>query len=217
MNILVRFNPRSERFKSLCGSVALLKHFQSWDHRCHRCRDAWGIFVSLILSHPVFFFACYLICAVILKSCLTIYESIILSNKHRTHLQQEHGGIFYNVANSKTVATASNTSCFCCHSTDIKWTLSLIITQTVITLHLGNAAASINMSVFKISLEKNRSLSRWWRPGAADGDFAVWFGFWAAVLKPSPLGPQTNQVFSPLMQKTAFTKVGCIAALEDWV
>lgn len=40
---------------SLFGFVALLKHFQSWDHRCHRCRDTWGIFVSLILSHPLFF------------------------------------------------------------------------------------------------------------------------------------------------------------------
>lgn len=113
-NIFVGCNPCWERLKSLCGFVAPLKHFQSWDHRCHRCRDAWGIFVSLFLSHPVFFFLPVISMFIFLKMIL-LYLTTILSNKSKYAFRKEAGGILIAWWTTKLVAREPNTGCFLIH------------------------------------------------------------------------------------------------------
>lgn len=68
----ILFNKFVGRFKSVSGLVAPPKHFQSWDRRFRRCRDAWGIFVSSIftLIHVYFVVACLLFITVIIKTML---------------------------------------------------------------------------------------------------------------------------------------------------
>lgn len=88
-NVYVRCSPCGKRLKSLCGFVALLKHFQSWDHRGHRCRDACRIFVSLFLSQSsVFFLACHLL-SVYFNDDLIIFLTLTLSNKSKYAFAKE--------------------------------------------------------------------------------------------------------------------------------
>lgn len=209
-NIFARCNPRWERLKSLCGFVALLKHFQSWDHRCHRCRDAWGTFVSLFLSHPVFFLACHLISVFIFfLNDSIIFVTIILTNKNKYVFPKESSGILI-----------------------AQWTVKLLLWSQIqaVFRSLDTAQTSNKHQRWSpprrwlyFTLETLQPSQIWlclkavWRKTAASRadeevelqmvNLPQWFTLGLEQrCSNSPQGPRSSRVFCPRGQKTAFTK-----------